>query len=103
VVLVGAAVAHHPLDARPVVPGAVEQHDLARGRQLGDVTLEVPLRALALGRCGERDDAGDAGVEVLRHSFDRAALAGGIASLEHHDQALALGPHPLLGLDQFGL
>ena len=33
VLLVGAE-AHHPLDAGAVVPGAVEQHDLAGGRQV---------------------------------------------------------------------
>ncbi len=36
---------HDPLDAGPVVPGPVEQHDLARSRQVGDVALEVPLAA----------------------------------------------------------
>ena len=102
-VLVGAAEAHHPFDARPVVPGAVEEHDLAGRRQLGDVALEVPLCTLAFGRRGQGDDAGDAGVEVLRHSLDRAALAGGIAPLEHHDQALALGAHPLLDPDHLRL
>ena len=55
VLLVGAE-AHHVLDAGAVVPGAVEQHDLAGRRQVGDVALEVPLRPLALGRRAERDD-----------------------------------------------
>ena len=60
------AEAHHLLDAGAVVPGPVEQHDLAGGGQVLDVALEVPLAPLALGRGGQRDDAGDAGVEVLR-------------------------------------
>lgn len=41
---------HHTLDHGAVVPGTVEQHDLAGGRQLGDVALEVPLRGLAVGK-----------------------------------------------------
>jgi hypothetical protein len=44
------AEAHHPLDAGAVVPGAVEQHDLAAGGQVRHVALEVPLGLLALGR-----------------------------------------------------
>ncbi len=79
------AEAHHPLDAGPVVPGAVEQHDLAGGRQLVDVALEVPLAALAVARCRQRGDPGDAGVEVLGDPLDRAALAGRVATLEDHD------------------
>jgi hypothetical protein len=35
-VLVLGAKAHHPLDPGPVVPGAVEEDHLARGRELGD-------------------------------------------------------------------
>ena len=44
-VLVVGAEAHHALDAGAVVPAAVEQDDLAGGRQVRDVALEVPLRA----------------------------------------------------------
>src|SRR5438093_4324243 len=51
VVLLVGAEAHHPLDAGPVVPAAVEQHHLARRRQVLNVALEVPLRALFLGGC----------------------------------------------------
>ena len=43
--LVLAAEAHHALDAGAIVPGAVEQHDLAGRRQLRGVALEVPLAA----------------------------------------------------------
>jgi hypothetical protein len=32
---------HHPLDAGAVVPGAVEEDDLSRGRQVRDIALEV--------------------------------------------------------------
>src|SRR6202041_2026555 len=49
VFLVGAK-AHHPFDASAVVPAAVKQHDLAAGRKMLNVALEIPLAALALGR-----------------------------------------------------
>ena len=40
--LVGAE-AHDPLDAGPVVPAAIEDDDLARGREVRDVPLDVHL------------------------------------------------------------
>jgi hypothetical protein len=44
--------AHHRLHAGPVVPAAVEDHDLAGGREVGEVALDVHLRLLALVRAG---------------------------------------------------
>ena len=38
-VLMLAAIAHHPLDAGAVVPTAVEEDDLAAGRQMGELLL----------------------------------------------------------------
>ncbi|MEZ5139374.1 MAG: hypothetical protein R2711_11580 [Acidimicrobiales bacterium] len=49
-VLLGRAEPEDGLDHGPVVPGAVEQDDLPAGGELGDVALEVPLRALLGGR-----------------------------------------------------
>ena len=95
--------AHHPLDAGAVVPGAVEQHDLAAGRQMRDVALEVPLRPLALGRRRQGDDAADARVEALGDALDGAALARRVAALEQHDQLVAGVLHPVLQLDQLRL
>jgi hypothetical protein len=86
-----------------VVPAAVEQHHLARRRQMLDVALEVPLRLLAVGRRGQRSDLGHARVEVLGDSLDRASLAGRVPALEDHHDPGALGPHPLLDLHQLGL
>ena len=97
------AEAHHPFDPGAVVPRPVEQHDLAGGRQVGDVALEVPLRPLPLGRRGQGDDAGDAGVQVLRDALDRPALAGRVAALEDDDDALPRRAHPLLELDELAL
>ena len=62
------AEAHDALDAGAVVPGAVEQHDVALGRQVRDVALEVPLAALGLGRLGQRDGAGVTRIEARRGS-----------------------------------
>jgi hypothetical protein len=43
------------------------------------------LRALALVRSGQRRDAADAWIEALGDALDHAALAGGVAALEDHD------------------
>ena len=99
----GRAEAHHPLDAGAVVPGAVEEDDLARRRQVLDIALEIPLRAFALGRLFQRDDARAARVEVLHEALDRAALAGGVAALEQHDDLLAGLLDPVLRLQKLGL
>ena len=97
------AEAHDPLDAGAVVPAAVEQHDLAAGRQMRHVALEVPLRALALVRRRQRHDAADARVQALGDALDDAALAGGIAPLEDHHDLQLVGLHPVLQLDQLAL
>ena len=68
-----------------------------------DVALEVPLRAFALGRLLQRDDARPARVEVLHEAFDGAALARGVATLEHDDVAQPVGLAPLLQLQQLDL
>ena len=103
-VLLRRAETHHPLDAGAVVPGPVHQHDLAGRRQLRDVALEVPLAALALGRRRERDDAGNARVQILGDPLDGAALAGRVPSFEDHEDAGSVrrATHSCM-LDQFGL
>ena len=101
--IVLAAKAHHALDAGAVVPAPVEQHDLAAGRQMGDIALEIPLRALALARRRQRDDAADARVQPLRDALDHAALAGRVAAFEDHDDLQPVFDHPVLQLDQFAL
>src|ERR1700729_4113744 len=67
------------------------------------IALEVPLRALALGRRGQRHGAADARVETLRHSLDRPALASRVASLEDDDQLELLRHNPVLQLDELTL
>ena len=53
--------AHHPLDAGAVVPGAVEQHDFAGGRQVRHVALESTTaccsRSVGAGRATTPADA----------------------------------------------
>ena len=97
------AEAHDALDAGAVVPAAVEQNDLAAGRQMADVALEVPLRALALVRRRQRRDAADARIEALRDALDDAALAGRIAPFEDHDDLELLRDDPVLQLDELAL
>ena len=94
---------HHAFDACAVVPGPVEQHDLACGGQVVDVALEVPLRAFAFGGLLQRDDACTARVEMLHEPLDGAALARGVAALEHDDVPVPVGLAPLLQLQQFDL
>ena len=45
VVLLGGAETHHVLDAGAVVPAAIEDHDLAGGREMLHVPLDVHLRS----------------------------------------------------------
>ena len=67
------------------------------------VALEVPLGLLALRGDAEGDDARDAGVERGGDRLDRAALARGVAALEHDDVPQAVGLAPVLQLQQLDL
>ena len=60
------------------------------------VALHVDLGLLAVRRRRQRDDAEDARADALGERADRAALAGGVASLEDDDDAQALFLHPPL-------
>src|SRR5215831_15710830 len=91
------------LDARPVVPGPVEQHDLARRRQLVHVPLEVPLRLLAFRRRRQCRDPRHPGVEILGDPLDRASFARRVAALEDHHHPRAGLARPSLQLHQLGL
>ena len=91
---------HHALDARAVVPAAVEDHDFARRRQVLHVALDVHLALLALGRRRQRNDAEHARTDPFGDRLDRAALAGGVAAFEHDADLEPLVDDPLLQLDQ---
>jgi hypothetical protein len=68
-----------------------------------DIALEIPLGAFALGRRRKGDGATDTRVQPLGDTFDHAALAGGVAALEQHDDLELSGDHPVLQPDQFAL
>ena len=102
-VLVLRAVAHHPLHAAAVVPGAVEEHDLAGCRQVRHVALEIPLRLLAVRRDAQRHHPRHPRVERVRDGLDGAALAGRVAPLEQDHDLEAGVADPLLHLDQLDL
>ena len=97
------AKSHHPLDPGTVVPGAVENDDLARGGQMRDVALKIPLRLFAFGRGRQRHDMTDPGVERLGDALDRASFACGVAALEDDRDTVARCLDPFLQLDQFDL
>ena len=68
-----------------------------------DVTLEVPLGLLDVGRLFQRDDAGTARVQVFSEALNGAALTGGIAALEDNQNLLASRLSPELQLQQLNL
>src|SRR6185295_10893085 len=88
VLLIGAE-SHDVLDPRPVVPASIEQHDLAGGRQVLYVALEVPLGPLSIGGGPQGDNAAASRIEGIRDALDGPALARGIAALEEEDELLA--------------
>ncbi len=91
------------LDAGAVIPAAVEEHDLLRGRQLGGKALEVPLALLAVAGLAGRHDAYLARTEVLDDAFDGAVLAGAVPALEDHEHLVAAGDHVAVQLYQLDL
>src|SRR6185295_1839164 len=89
-VLAVRAETHHRLDAGAVVPRAVEQHELAAGRQVRREALKIPRRPIAIGRFAERHDARLARAQVGSDSLDRAVLARAIAPLNDDGELLAM-------------
>jgi hypothetical protein len=70
---------------------------------MGEVALEVPLAALALARLVQGHHRRPARVQVLHEPLDGAALAGGVAALEHDHQPLTGRLDPVLELQQLDL
>src|ERR1019366_10770390 len=66
---------HDVLHACAVVPTAVEQRDFARGGQMRNVALKIPLLAFAFGRRSQRDNAAHYWVETLGDALYDTALA----------------------------
>ena len=97
------AKAHHIFHASAVVPTAVEDHDLARRREMRHVTLHIHLRLLAVGRRRQRDESEDPRADPLGERPDGAALARGVAAFEDDDDAQPLLLDPILEMTQLGL
>src|SRR5262249_27976161 len=94
VVLVVGAEAHDAFDAGPVVPAAVKDHDFTGRRKVRYVALQIQLSLLSIGRRRQRHDAEHARTDPLGDGLNRAALPGGVAAFEDHDdtQVFALDP-----------
>ena len=98
--LVLGAEPHHVLDARPVVPAAVEDDDFAGGGEVGEVSLEVDLALLAIRRRRQRHDAEDARADPLGEGPDRSPFPGAVPAFDHDDHAQAFFLHPGLQMAQ---
>ena len=81
-VLLVRAKAHHAFYARPVIPTAVEDHDLACPREVLHVALHIHLRLLAVRWRRQGNNAEDAGTHALGDCLDRAAFSRRVAALE---------------------
>src|SRR5438552_4585558 len=78
------AESHDVLDARPVIPAPVEDHDLAGSRKMRNETLHVHLRLLTLGWRRQSENLEYARAHSLRYGFDDATFSGRVPSLEYH-------------------
>src|SRR6476660_3249998 len=90
------AEAQHVLDARPVIPAAVEDDNFARGRGMPKVALHVALCLLSVGRRWYCDYAEHSVADAIRDRLNHAALAGGVASFEDHNHPFTMFLNPLL-------
>ena len=97
------AVAHNAFNAGTVVPGAVHQNDFAAGGQVLDVTLEVPLSLLDIGRLLQCHNASATGVQVLGEALDGATLTCCVTAFEDDEDLLTGGLSPELQLQQLNL
>ena len=68
-----------------------------------DVALDVELAPLALGRRRQGDVPEDARAHPLGDPADHAALAGGVAAFEHHNDPGAGRLDPGLQADELDL
>src|SRR5262245_22386224 len=94
---------HDVFDAGTIVPTAIEDHDLATGRELLDVALHEHLCFLTVrgGRQGHHPKHPRA--HALGDRLDGSALAGGIAPLEHDDDARSRFFDPILQMAKLDL
>src|ERR1700730_531405 len=83
------AESHDEFNAGSIVPAAIENDDLASGRELLNMSLNEELGLFAFGGCRQCDDPKDARAYPFGDGLNRTALAGGIAPLEQNDDAQA--------------
>src|SRR5256885_11203598 len=93
VLLVGAE-AHHMLDARPIIPTAVENDDFACCGKMSHVALDVHLRFLAVCRCGQSHYAEDTETDPVNDALDGTSFACCITSLKDDDHPQSFLHHP---------
>src|SRR5262249_43510771 len=70
-----------PFDQHTAIPRAVEDHDPAAAGNMPPEAPQVGLRALLLGRSGNRYALILPRVQRLRHSPDRSTFAGSVVPL----------------------
>ena len=97
------AKSHHALDASPVVPAAIKQHDFTSGGQMRDVTLEVPLRPFPIIWGWQRHHFADTRVKALGDALDGAPFASCIPALEDDHNLQFLVRYPILQFQEFML
>ena len=87
-----AAEAFDPFDEYATIPGAIVNCDAAGARRVAPKAPEVVVLFFFVGGLRDGDHAKITGVECAREPADRAALAGGVPTLEDpHDGAAPLG------------
>ncbi len=94
---------HHSLDASAVVPTAIKDDDFTGRREMRDVSLDVHLAPLALGRSGQRDHSEDPWAHAFGEGLDRATFSSTIPALEHDADLESLSNDPLLHGDQLDM
>src|SRR5262249_31835727 len=73
---------HDIFHSGTVVPAPVEDHHLARGRKVRQVSLQVNLTFFPVRWSGKRDDPEHARADAFGDRFDRAAFSGAVPAFE---------------------
>jgi hypothetical protein len=89
-ILILRAKTHNPFNTRAVVPAAVKKDNLSSTRQLGSITLEVPLSFFFFSRNSQSCNPADTMIQRLGKAFDRASFPGSISSLKEDYNLLSL-------------
>ena len=76
------AKSHDAFDASSVIPRTIEQDDFTRCRQMLHVSLKVPLPAFHVTRLFQSYDSCPSRIQMIHESFDRAAFACRVSTLE---------------------